>query len=161
MAIFSRHHQTSATLKPALRLGQYLPWHGDTTKIETVVAHAVDPSATAPVERGLYESVAANQRPALHYLHDEKLGISGNVWHQGREHYLAVIGSPEIIIARSDLTDTERERATLESRRLGRDARSVMAVAELTLSRPVTSLAEDTGHALSFIGFVTVIDSSL
>lgn len=154
MAIFSRRKQTTPSRQPKLRVHQLWPWNGDKAAMETTLAHAVDPTATTPADQALFEAVPANPRRALHYLHDDKQPISGNVWHQGSEYYLAVIGQPEAVIARSDLTDTERERATLKSRQLATSAGTVIAIAERTLSHPIENLTS--ANALTFVGLVAL-----
>lgn len=161
MSILSRtkHTVTSSRPEPKLRVAHYAPWHDTKAALETALAHTVDPSSDTPLNRALSAAIIVNPRSALHHLEDKDLGLHASTWHQGSSYYVAITGEPEAVIARSDLTDTERERAILKSRQLASSAHLVIAVAELHAPQPMKSLAAI--NRLSFLGFVSFEDTRL
>lgn len=72
-----------------------------------------------------------SQPPLKQIAFDPKTGVSGNTWHHGSEVHLALVGMAEYILARSDLTENEREAATIQLHKLSRHGSLVVAVAKV------------------------------
>lgn len=83
--------------------------------------------------------------------------VSGTLWHHGAEYHFAVKGSPEYILNRCDLSDSERESITLQLRSMAQSGDSVIAVATGISSRTLRNIIElKPSERLSFTGLIAV-----
>ncbi len=106
------------------------------------------------------KSVALSKQPPLARLpFDQSAAMSGNVWHDGDRYELVVKGAPEHVLARSDLTEAEHEKATVELHKLTAQGYRVLAVAHQRLGRPIETFAElKSRDKFTFEGYVAVAD---
>jgi Ca2+-transporting ATPase len=97
--------------------------------------------------------------PMLSFPFEQIVAMSGNLWHNGAHYDLVLKGAPEHVLIRSDLTENEREQATIELHKLTEGGYRVIAVAHRSLIKPITELGELTRKdLLTFDGFVAVAD---
>jgi len=90
---------------------------------------------------------------------DQSVAMSGNIWHHGSDYDLFVKGAPEHIIARSDLTENEREKATVQLQHMTGEGLRVIAVASLRMKRSISRFNElQKNEKLQFRGFIGVAD---
>ena len=120
-----------------------------------------DPLDIAMVEYADAEKVVKLKGNPLHSLpFSHEHAMSGNVWHHGSLYRLTVKGAPEAIIARSILTETEREEAELALARLTSQGYRVIALAQTELKKSVETLAElPTRTRFDFIGLIAIADT--
>lgn len=99
--------------------------------------------------------------PAKLYPFDTALALSGALWHAGRDYTLYLKGAPEHILARSDLTENERESVMHEVRSMAARGLRVIACAHTTLSHELPTLHELSPRKslLVFDGLVGVADT--
>lgn len=90
---------------------------------------------------------------------DQDFALSGNLWHHGRTYQLDLKGSPEAILARSDLTEEEREAAEAQLHTFTAQGYRVIAFAETMLTAPLAHIRElPVKTRLTFVGFTAVAD---
>lgn len=95
---------------------------------------------------------------SLPFSHEHAL--SGNVWHHGATYHLTLKGSPEAVIAQSQLAKTERSQAEKVLHELTAKGYRVIALGEVELKKPVAALQDLPKKLnLSFIGFIAVADT--
>lgn len=82
--------------------------------------------------------------------------VSGNVWHHGAEFQLALIGLPEKILARADLTENEREAATIQLHKLAAAGHSVVAIGYATMQKAPQANETYDQQTVSLAGFVSL-----
>lgn len=145
-------------------------WHPDMdeTSFAKLVARSINHTADKthdPLDTALHDfalehmPTKAIHVPMLSMPFDQATAMSGNIWHRGEEYDLIVKGAPEQVIARSSLTDNEREKVTNQLHKLTSDGHRVIGLAHAPLKKPIKSLAEITHkHNLEFAGFVAVAD---
>jgi Ca2+-transporting ATPase len=119
-----------------------------------------DPLDTALDDYVITKHIAKSSHPpVVSFPFDQSVAMSGNLWHHGSTYELAVKGAPEHVIARSDLTENEREAAEKTLHRMTSEGYRVIAVAHTSVSRQLANLNELAGHSkLTFDGFVAVAD---
>jgi Ca2+-transporting ATPase len=93
-------------------------------------------------------------KPMAEFNFTHQRGVSGALWHAGAHYTLAIKGLPERIFAYCDMTDNEREAATLEIQKLSLHGASVVAVAHATLTQPISLIDELQAHQLTFDGLI-------
>ncbi len=104
-----------------------------------IAVQAVDPAAGDPLDAALAAFAegkgyrASPYQPCHSLPFDQATGMSGNLWHRGSEYLLAAKGAPEWVLERSDLTESERERADMQARKLAAKGYRVIALAHRTL----------------------------
>lgn len=98
--------------------------------------------------------------PMTVYPFDSAVAMSGNVWHHGNEYELAVKGSPEAILSKSDLTESEKEEAEKVLNAMTSEGYRVIAIAHLMLKKAPEKLIDlSPKDKLEFTGFVAVADA--
>ena len=119
-----------------------------------------DPLDTALDEYVLAKHVAkSHHTPVITFPFDQSVAMSGNLWHHGSSYELIVKGAPEHVLARSDLTENEREEAEKMLHQLTSDGNRVIAIAHNSMSRKIESFNElSRSNKLIFDGFVAVAD---
>lgn len=106
------------------------------------------------------EIPAIKGSPMTVFPFDTSLAMSGNLWHHGSNYELAVKGAPEAILARSSLTESEREEAEKQLNKMTSEGYRVIAVAHRKLPTAIKKLQDLTERdVLSFAGFVAVADA--
>ncbi len=81
---------------------------------------------------------------------------SGNIWHHGSVYTLFIKGAPEEVLSHSELTENEREQATIKLHSLATHGHKVLAFAHTMLDHAVTNLDDlPAGTRLTFDGFVS------
>lgn len=101
----------------------------------------------------------SSQPPLLSLPFDQTVAMSGNLWHSGSEYDLIVKGAPEQVLARSDLTESEHERASVILHNLTSNGYRVIALAHTTLTRPISEFDDlPKKKRLHFDGFAAVAD---
>lgn len=99
------------------------------------------------------------QKPLTSLPFDQATAMSGNIWHNGAKYILAVKGAPEHVIAKSDLTENEREETQTILHQLTSKGYRVIAIAHCELTQHVAALSKIPPKAkLSFDGFLAVAD---
>lgn len=123
-----------------------------------VTAKAVNNGSGLEIDESLQAytgSVTTTHRPLRTFSFDSISSYSGNVWHHGKEYYIAVKGMPEQILALCDLTDNEQEAAMVQLHKMSVTGQQVVAVAHITLARQISSLHElSVKERLAFVGFI-------
>jgi P-type Ca2+ transporter type 2C len=119
-----------------------------------------DPLDTALDEYTQAKNIATpHQPPIIIFPFDQSTAMSGNLWHHGSNYELIVKGAPEHVLARSDLTENEREEAEKNLHQLTSEGNRVIAIAHTSMAKPIDSLTELTrSNKLTFDGFVAVAD---
>jgi len=111
---------------------------------------------TFAIEAG---SKRSRQQPMLSLPFDQSAAMSGNIWHNGEKYELVVKGAPEHVLARSDLTENEREQAMAQLHKYTAEGYRVIAIAHRSLSKSITNFSQlSTKEQLTFDGFVAVAD---
>ena len=118
-----------------------------------------------PLDTALYnyikkeKGILPRQKPLASLPFDQKVVMSGNIWHDGAKYSLAIKGAPEHVIAKSDLTENEREEAHATLHKLTSNGYRVIAIAHVDLTKPIEALTDLPAKAtLSFDGFLAVAD---
>jgi magnesium-transporting ATPase (P-type) len=86
---------------------------------------------------------------------NQQAGISGNVWHHGKDYHATIKGTPERILEHCDLSENERESITAQLHAMSSTGEAIIAIASGILPRPIKNI--DTlkkNEKLSFVGFV-------
>jgi Ca2+-transporting ATPase len=97
--------------------------------------------------------------PLLSLPFDQAVAMSGNIWHSGAEYDIAIKGAPEHVLARSDLSENEREQAGLELHKLTASGYRVIAIAHGNMTHTITGFHElGAKDSLVFDGFVAIAD---
>ena len=126
-------------------------------------AKAHDPLDIAMVDYADAEQVAALRHKPLHSLpFDQDVAMSGNVWphKNGHGYELALKGAPEAILARSTMSEDERERAEHTLHHLTSQGYRVIALATAELAAPIESFAALPARtSLELAGYIAVADS--
>lgn len=120
-----------------------------------------DPLDTALSHYGTENKVATPRyAPAATFPFDQAVSMSGNLWHNGKEYHLVVKGAPEHVLDRCNLTEDEREEASLKLRDMTGSGYRVLAVAHQTLAKPIKNLGDiSKKNDLAFVGFIAVADT--
>jgi len=112
-----------------------------------------------PLDIALETFAPLQTEPVQTYAFEHEIGASGAIYHSGSTYRLYIKGSPEKIIARSDLTDTEREKAHLELNKLTSGGLRVIALAHVSLLKIPSTLAGMGSAPLVFDGYVGIVDA--
>lgn len=132
--------------------------------LERVINHRSqkihDPLDTALLEHVRHQKIAISKhRPALSIPFDQATAMSGNLWHNGSTYDLILKGAPEQILARSDLTENEKEAATTKLQKLTSEGYRVIAIAYHNLKHPIKSFEDlKKTDKLEFVGYVAIAD---
>jgi Ca2+-transporting ATPase len=98
-------------------------------------------------------------RPMRSLPFNQAVAMSGNIWHNGSTYTLAIKGAPEHVLSRSDLTESEREQASMALHELTANGYRVIAIGHMELAKPLNSFEDlPTKAALEFDGFLAVAD---
>lgn len=98
--------------------------------------------------------------PMTVFPFDTALAMSGNLWHHGEQYELALKGSPEAILHRSDLTESEREEAEAKLAAMTSEGYRVIAIGYRKLPRALEKLADlSAKEKLEFAGFIAIADA--
>ncbi|HET6747334.1 MAG TPA: cation-transporting P-type ATPase [Candidatus Saccharimonadales bacterium] len=90
---------------------------------------------------------------------NQAFAMSGNLWHNGSTYTLAIKGAPEHVLSRSDLTEGEREKASLALHELTASGYRVIAIGHMELVKPLNGFEDlPAKAALEFDGFLAVAD---
>ena len=154
--------KTGTLTKNLLSVKAIVPFGGSTrTATEKTLQLSTLPGAKSRVRDPLdtaFELYERNDKKPIHtYAFEHTVAMSGNLYHHGAELQLFVKGAPEKIIAASNLTDTEREKASIELNKLTANGLRVIALAHLKLAKQPESLEKITKR-FEFDGFVGVAD---
>lgn len=105
------------------------------------------------------KSVHHLQMPLASLPFDQAFAMSGNVWHNGTKFELAVKGAPEHVLHRSNLTESEHEKASIALHHFTASGYRVIAIAHCEISKKISTF-QDLGkkQKLTFDGFVAVAD---
>lgn len=107
----------------------------------------------------LYKVDLPKSEPANVFPFEQKLAMSGNLWHEGSGFRLVVKGAPENLIGLADLT--AREADDVEKVLLGWTRRGyrVLAIAESKINTGVRTLSTAvSGGKIKLVGMVAVAD---
>ncbi len=145
-------------------------WHPTHSRphLHTIIAHTINTREgqyTDPLDQTLADFLQQQRtvypsHPALLSLpFEQKVGISGNLWHSGELYELYVKGTPEHILARCDLTENEHEQATAKLHSLAANGYRVIALAHVQLKKPISHFNDIPGRErFTFDGFASVSD---
>jgi Ca2+-transporting ATPase len=138
------------------------------SSLNTLVSRVInvsDQKMHDPLDTALHEYVSREQTtsskhvPALTLSFDQETAMSGNLWHHGSSYELAIKGAPEKVLAKSDLTENEREEAEKALHQLTSEGSRVIAIAHLALSRKINDFEDlKRSDKFTFSGFVAVAD---
>jgi len=144
-------------------------WHPtiQNNKFQALIARSINGDGVSlhdPLDKALRaytkSEVVSKQSPLLTLSFDQVTSMSGNLWHHGRQYDLAIKGAPEHVIARSDMTEGEKETAEIELHRLASLGYRVIAIGLIELRRPIEQFSDLTAKdKLTFAGFVAVADT--
>jgi len=127
---------------------------------ESVLATSPDPLDAAfksSIELGGF-SLPKNA-PTTVFPFEQKLTMSGNLWHEGSGFRLVVKGAPERIIAMADLNARETEDVEQQLLTWARQGYRVLAVAESKISAKSKTLKGAVeGGRLRLVGLIAVAD---
>jgi Ca2+-transporting ATPase len=87
-----------------------------------------------------------------------KYSLSGNVWKQAGQFWAYVKGAPEKILARANLSATERQVGEEKFRALAKMGFRVIGVARVKLNKVVTKLSRLPKNEWQFLGLVAIAD---
>ena len=89
----------------------------------------------------------------------QSVAMSGNVWHHGHAYELVIKGAPEHVLARSSLTEGEREQAEAALHQLTAQGYRVIAIASTELKKEITKFEDlPAKKHFEFTGFIAVAD---
>ena len=91
---------------------------------------------------------------------DQDFAMSGNVWHHKGKYDLVIKGAPEKVIARSKLTQIQKDHIELALQSLTSRGYRVIALAAAPIAKPVTTFQDM--HAklqFEFVGLLAVADT--
>lgn len=138
------------------------------TRLTQYVAYTINHAAQKmhdPLDTALdsfvreHKTKQPSQAPLLSLPFDQSVAMSGNLWHSGSTYLLAIKGAPEHVLARSELTEGEHEKASAQLHRLTSSGFRVIAVAHLELSKPINGFDDLPAKSrLLFDGFIAVAD---
>jgi Ca2+-transporting ATPase len=122
--------------------------------------HVLDPLDAALTRFAELKHATIPKHPPLVSLpFNQSVAMSGNVWHQGSAFELVVKGAPEQILARADLTESEREQCEAALHQMTGKGYRVIAIAQTELKESVQSFeALPKKMRLEFTGFIGVAD---
>lgn len=104
-------------------------------------------------------TMIAQHRPAAVFTFSKDIGMSGNLWHNGDTYTLHLKGTPEKILNRADLTQSEHEAAHRELQHLTGMGYHVIALAHSELSKPIEKLSSlPKRQMFHFDGFIAMQD---
>ncbi len=94
------------------------------------------------------------------YAFDQSIKLSGNLYSNEGKLTLKVKGAPETILARSKLSQAERDAADAKLLELAGKGYKVIAIATATINHEINELARlDKNSIFSFEGFIAVADA--
>ncbi|MCL2371125.1 cation-transporting P-type ATPase [Candidatus Saccharibacteria bacterium] len=97
--------------------------------------------------------------PAESFPFEQKMTMSGNLWHEGSSFRLVVKGAPERLIALADLNSRETEDVEKQLLTWARQGYRVLAIAESKIStRSKTLKGAVDGGRLKLVGLIAVAD---
>lgn len=119
-----------------------------------------DPLDTALHEYALAKKIAEPKyKPAASLPFNQDVAMSGNLWHHGETYTLAVKGAPEQILARSDLSESEREKAQTQLNAMTSEGYRVIGVGYIDTKKKIESFEDlNKTDRLTFCGFFAVAD---
>lgn len=121
-------------------------------------AHTMDPLDTALQDYTHRHHIAyETTTPLTSFGFEYATAMSGNLLHHGSDYQLYLKGSPESIMERTHLTESEAETVTAAIHHYAGLGFRVIALGHVTLKKPITSLA--TLPAIEFDGLLAVADS--
>ena len=98
--------------------------------------------------------------PLRAYAFDQELKLSGNLYRDGDKLLLAVKGAPETILARSRITQAERETAEMKLGELAGKGYKVVAIASGHINREINELNRlEKKDLFDFAGFIAIADA--
>lgn len=121
-----------------------------------------DPLDTSIIDYITQHRVNYRQLEALHsYAFDQNLKLSGNLYRGADQKLeLALKGAPEVILARSHLSATDRETAELKLSELASKGYKVVAIATAEITHEINELERlSKSHPFNFIGFIAIADA--
>lgn len=126
-------------------IGQSLAWHAtERDAIDAALAQSHPPSLDTA-------------RPAIQFLFDRRIQLSGNLWHYARHYELTIKGAPEKILDLAQLTENERETIQQQVQSYTARGYQVLALARCTSEQVIPSLTQlDTSSELQFSGLVAL-----
>lgn len=134
------------------------------TLADAIVPHTRH-SVADPLDTAFRSFIAKNppanvRKPVKVYQFEHALALSGALYHNGAQYALALKGAPEQLIERCNLTEGERERATIELHHLTGLGFRVIALGHAMLKKPLESLEEiSPRQRITFDGFVAIADT--
>jgi len=99
--------------------------------------------------------------PIKTYAFDQGLKLSGNLYQcDDKQRMLFVKGAPEVVMARSKLSQNERETAEIHLNELAGKGYKVVAIASAKISREINELNRLTkDDTFDFAGFIAIADA--
>lgn len=111
-----------------------------------------------PLDTAFELFAPGEKNPMRSFAFEHTVAMSGNLYHYGNEFRLFVKGAPEKMIAASDLTDSERERALLQVNKLTSEGLRVIALGHLRLDKEIETLESLKRRQFTLDGFAGVAD---
>ncbi len=91
---------------------------------------------------------------------DQAFSMSGNVWHHNGIYELVIKGAPEQVIARSTLTQIQKDHIELALQALTSRGYRVIALASSSIDKPLETFADmHAKHRFEFVGLLAVADT--
>lgn len=99
--------------------------------------------------------------PIKSYAFDQSLKLSGNLYQcEDNQHMLFIKGVPEAVMARAQLSQTEREAAEIHLGEIAGKGYKVVAIARVKISREINELNRLTkSDKFEFGGFIAIADA--
>jgi Ca2+-transporting ATPase len=100
-----------------------------------------------------------HQLPVRVLPFNQTFAMSGNIWHKGATYELFVKGAPEQLLSRCNLSENERESATIQLHRLTANGYRVLAIAHSNLTKDIEQFDDlPKKHTFTLAGFIAVAD---
>lgn len=141
---------------------------GTKTHLATIAYHAVnrnsgktfDPLDIAMIEYSEAEKIIKMKgEPIANIPFDQAFSMSGNLWHHKGKYHLNIKGSPEHVLAKSNLNWSQRQEAETALLKFASQGYRVIALATTTLESPIKSFADlHKKLTFEFVGFIAVAD---
>ena len=138
------------------------------THLATIAYHAVnhnsgkshDPLDIAMIEFSEAEEIIKMKGEPLASLpFDQSFSMSGNLWHHNNKYHLNIKGSPERVLAKSNLTWAQRQEAEAKLTKFASQGYRVIALATTILDNPIRTFADlHKKIVFEFVGFIAVAD---
>ena len=138
------------------------------THLATIAYHAVNHNSGKshdPIDIAMIEFSEAKKivkmkgEPLVSLPFDQTFSMSGNLWHHDNQYHLNIKGSPEHVLAKSDLTWSQREEAEMVLTKLTSQGYRVIALATATIDGPVRAFTDlHKKIVFEFVGFIAVAD---